>query len=65
VSSIGSSPPLAPFAPVWVDQPPGDAVGGRVLSKGLPPNIEDPTALDRIMPVFRLVKDSKVGRDVV
>ncbi len=33
--------------------------------QGLPPTIEDPTALDRIAAVFRLVKDSKVGRDVV
>jgi hypothetical protein len=33
--------------------------------QGLPPTIEDPTALDRIATMFRLVKDSKVGRDMV
>jgi hypothetical protein len=31
--------------------------------QGLPPMIEDPTALDKIAAVFRLVKDSKAGRD--
>jgi hypothetical protein len=31
----------------------------------LPPTIEDPTALDRITAMFRLVKDPKAGRDAV
>jgi hypothetical protein len=31
--------------------------------QGLPPTIEDPTALDKIAAVFQLVKDSKAGRD--
>jgi hypothetical protein len=30
--------------------------------QGLPPTIEDPTTLDKIAAVFRLVKDSKAGR---
>jgi hypothetical protein len=29
----------------------------------LPPTIEDPTALDKIAAVFRLVKDSTAGQD--
>jgi hypothetical protein len=32
--------------------------------QGLPRTIEDPTALDKIATVFRLVEDSKAGRDV-
>src|SRR3979409_393956 len=31
--------------------------------QGLPPTIEDPTALDKIAAVFRLVKDSTAGQD--
>jgi hypothetical protein len=31
--------------------------------QGLPPTIEDHTALDRIAAVFRLVKDLNPGRD--
>lgn len=33
--------------------------------QGLPPTIEDPTALNRIAAIFRLVKDSKSDRDAV
>jgi hypothetical protein len=32
--------------------------------QGLPPTIEDPTALDKIAAVFRLAKDSTAGQDV-
>ncbi len=31
--------------------------------QGLPPTVEDPTTLDRIAAVFRLVKDAKDGQD--
>jgi hypothetical protein len=33
--------------------------------QGLPPTIEDPTTLNRIAAMFRLVNDSKAGRDAV
>ena len=32
-----------------------------VPEQGLPPTVEDPTTLDRIAAVFRLVKDAKDG----
>jgi len=31
--------------------------------QGLPPTVEDPTTLDRIAAVFRLVKDAKDGQN--
>ena len=31
--------------------------------QGLPPTVEDPTTLDRIAVVFRLVKDAKDSQD--
>ena len=35
----------------------------RRAEQGLPPTIEDPTTLNRIAAVFRLVNDSKAARD--